>query len=198
MIERIREFLKNIDLLKHLNFEIISEYLGRLSERERYIVVGSILGFLALLVLIIFSSLLSGLNSTEKKISRLNKDLRKIETIRGKFIDIEQEINRLEGIIKRTGTGFSITSYLERLADENEVKITSVSEKTAPPNDLYKERQVEVNLRQIYLENLINFLYKIESSRQLLRIKTLQIKPNYSNPLYLNVVFNVSTFEPVE
>ena len=192
MMDQIRDALKNI------NFEIVGEYLGRLNQRERYIVLGSALAGAVLLVLIILGSAMGGLGRKERKITMLKDELRRINTIRGNFSEIEREIQRLEGIIRRTGNAFSITTHLESLAQETGVKITSLNEKTSPPNDLYKERQVEANLRQIYLRNLIDFLYKIENSRQLLRIKSLQIKPNYSNPLYLNVVFSVSTFEPVE
>ncbi len=192
MMEKIKELLKNFQP------ENIAELLSRLSERERYIVFGSAIGISVLIIIIIITSSLASLHRMEKKIARLESDLKKMESIRGRFIDIEREIERLEGIIKRTGKNFSITTYLEKLAEENNIKITSVSEKTAPPNDLYKERLVEVNLRRIYLKNLVEFLYQIENSPQLLRIKSLQIRPNYSNPMYLNVIFNVSTFEPVE
>lgn len=195
MIDKLKDLAK--ELLKNLNAEAIGEFLGRLNQRERYIVYACAGGLGLLIVLVLITTAMATLSGMETKIEQRRDDVRRMQTLRGKFAEIDNELRRLEGIISRTGAGFSITTYLENLAKENGVQIQSVSEKMAPPNNLYTERQVEVNLKQIYLRNLIDFLYRIENSPQLLRIKTLQIKPNYSNPLYLNVVFSVSTFEPV-
>ena len=193
MIEQVRELFK--ELFKNLNLQGLADFAGRLNERERWIVFGGAGAVAALLIVVIISTFMAALGGMERRIVQRRDELRKIAALRGKFIEIDRELSRLEEIIQQGGTNFSINSFLETTAAENGIKITSVNEKSAPPNDLYRERQVEVNLKQIYLRNLVDFLYKIENSPRLLRIKSLQVKPNYSNPVYLNVVFTVSTFE---
>jgi hypothetical protein len=76
-------------------------------------------------------------------------------------------------------------------------KITSMDPKSSPPNDLYKESVIEVRLKNINLKQLVDYLYRVERSSELLKIKRLRIKTRSDNPGYLDVNFRVSSFQPL-
>ena len=46
----------------------------------------------------------------------------------------------------------------------------------------------------VTLEQLVRYLYQIENSPQLLKIKKLEIKPRFNNRQILTVTFRVSAF----
>ena len=105
-------------------------------------------------------------------------------------------LRRIELTIKRTPPDFSLATHLETLAQNNGLKIDSMRPKAATPNKFYKETQVEAKVRDIMLKTLVNFLYEIENSKEFLKITSIQIRPSYSKPMYLDVTFTVSTFSP--
>jgi general secretion pathway protein M len=62
------------------------------------------------------------------------------------------------------------------------------------PSEVYNEESVEVKMEGVTLEQLVRYLYQIETSPQLLKIKKLDIKPRYDNRQILTATFRVSAF----
>jgi general secretion pathway protein M len=191
LMEKLRELLSQIDGLK--------TYYARLSERERYIVLGSGAAGLLFVMLIIYSAFAATTASINSRIEKSRTFLKKMEDLRTSYVQTERQVRQLEQMVRRTAPDFQLASHLEKLAQRNSVAIESLKERPSPPsNDLYKETQVSVSVKQITLRNLINFLFDIENSNELLRITSLQIKPNFQDPTQLNTNFVVSTFQAVK
>ena len=57
------------------------------------------------------------------------------------------------------------------------------------------ETRVEVRLKKVTLEAAVSYLHAIESSDQLLTVKSLKMKNRTARSNLLDVTFNVSTFE---
>ena len=66
-----------------------------------------------------------------------------------------------------------------------------------PSDSAYRETKVEVKLEGVSLAQLANYLNKIESTPQLLSVKSLRIRTRADKPDLLDVTFTVSSFEPV-
>ncbi len=66
-----------------------------------------------------------------------------------------------------------------------------------PSNDLYRETKVAVELRQVTLQQTVSYLHQIESSEQVLSVKSLRMRARKDKPGFLDVTFTVSTFEPI-
>ena len=67
----------------------------------------------------------------------------------------------------------------------------------APTNDRYRETRVEVGLKGVTLPQTVSYLHAIESSRDLLTVKSLRIRTRSDKPELLDVVFTVSSFERI-
>lgn len=177
--------------------EVLKTYYARLSERERYIVLGVGAAVILFIMISIYGFFAASASRMGKTIEKSKEHLKELSELKTSYIDAERQIRRLEQTIRRTNPNFRLPTELEKIALKHGVSIDSLKDRAGPPNDLYQETQVLVSVRQVTLLTLINFLFEIENSRQLLRITSLQVKPGFQEPTKLNVNFIVSTFQPV-
>jgi type II secretory pathway component PulM len=190
-MDQFREWLGQIDVLK--------AYYARLSERERYIVLASVAGGVVFLMFLVYSALAVTTSSMAGRIDKNRQALRSMDELRAKFIQTEHQVGEMEQMIRRTAPDFQLATHLEKLAQKDGVSIESVKDKRADQgNDFYKETQVAVTIKQLTLRGLINFLFDVENSKELLRITSLQVKPSFQDPTQLNANFVVSTFQPTQ
>ena len=178
-------------------FEVLKTYYARLTDRERYIVLGFGAAGILLLLLTIYGAFAGYVASLASQIDKSRESLKEMHTLRASYSETERRVEELEQIIQQTDPNFQLATELERLAKKHNVSIDSIKERPGPPNELYQENQVSVSVRQVSLKILINFLFDIENSRQLMRITSLQVKPNFQDPAQLAVNFVVSTFQSV-
>lgn len=178
-------------------FEVLKTYYARLTERERYIVLGIAGGAILLVFAGIYLSLLAATAKMDTRIAKSRDSLRELAALRTEYAKTEQQINEFERIIQRTDPDFQLATELEKLGRRHGVNIDSLKDRAGPPNDLYRETQAAVSVKEITLQSLINYLFDIEHSKALLRITSLKVKPNFRDPTQLNVDFIVSTFQPV-
>ena len=75
--------------------------------------------------------------------------------------------------------------------------VESMEPQASPANDRYRETKVEVGLKQVTLPQTVSYLHEIESTEQLLSVKTLRIRTRADKPELLDVTFTVSSFEPL-
>jgi type II secretory pathway component PulM len=189
-MDQFREWLGQIDVLK--------AYYARLSERERYIVLASVAGGIVFVMFLVYSALAVTTSSMAGRIDKNRLALRSMDELRAKFIQTEHQVGEMEQMIRRTAPDFQLATHLEKLAQKDGVSIDSLKDKPAPSNDLYTERQVSVVVKQLTLRGLINFLFDVENSKELLRVTSLQVKPSFQDPTQLNANFVVSTFQPTQ
>lgn len=176
--------------------QVLRTYYARLSERERLIVLGSVGAGIVFIMVLVYSTLLATTASMDRKIDTARANLKQIQELRKEYVKTERQIEQFDRMIQRTSPDFQLATHLEQLAQRNGVSIDSLKDQPAPSNDLYKETQVSVSVRQVTLRTLIDLLHEIENSRELLRITSIQVKPNFQDPTQLNVKFTVSTFSP--
>ena len=185
----------DIEAIKQqIRLDQLKDYYMRLSDREQYIVLG-VAGALGIFFMVfVFSNTIGAMNKLKRQIKQDRETAQNIGKFQKEYQDLKDQVDRLENMVKKTPENFSLTSYLEGLAQEFSISPDSMTPKTAPPNDLYKENRVEVRVMKVTLPNLINYLYRIENSDGVVRVNSLSVKPNFSDPVYLNAVFTVSAF----
>jgi type II secretory pathway component PulM len=175
--------------------EVVKTYYARLTERERYIVIGSAAAGLIAGMVLIYLSLVAIVASKASDIDKGRTYLKDLNDLKSEYSQSERQVQDLENMIRRTEPNFQLATELEKVARKHGVSIESIKDRPGPPNDLYQETQVSVSVKQVPLRTLIDLLFEIENSKQLLRITSLQIKPNFQDPTQLNVNFVVSTFQ---
>jgi len=189
-----------------MNFDwkrILDAY-QRLSARERTLTgsaltVGVILGFYTL----VWEPLADQRAQAERRILARQQDLVDIKDMRLQYMDL---LNRLEvsrSIIdsKNIDASFSLFPHIEATVSSvlgGRDKIRSMSPKTKPINDFYREEAVELKLEGIALDQLVDMMVRIEKSKEPLRVTRLQVKKRRRDPQQFDVTATVSMLKATE
>jgi type II secretory pathway component PulM len=170
---------------------------GDLSERERILV--SIVGALCIVLVFYFGIIQSSLglrSNAQRRLTQAEQQLKVMSRLRGEFDDVNERLTSVEQRIQSSTRG-NLRTTLETLALASEVKVESMEPQATPSNDRYRETKVEVALKQVTLQQTVNYLHEIESSEEVLSVKSLRMRTRKDKPDFLDVTFTVSTFEPI-
>ena len=153
-------------------------------------------GVVALLLIIIpISCASSKLGNMEKQIANHEKDLSQIMDKITEYNQAQAKIDKIEKNIKPKSE-VQLTTRLEALATRSGIgsNIDSLKEKPGTPGENYEELVVAVRVTNLSLNQVIEFLYGIESQKDInLKVSRLQLKPRYDNRAQFDVTFEVST-----
>jgi type II secretory pathway component PulM len=168
-----------------------------LSDRERILV--SIVG--ALLVALVFYfgiiRLSFGLRGdAQQRLTQAEQQLMVMSRLRREFDDVNVRLTSVEERIQNSTRG-NLRTTLESLARASKVTVESMEPQATPSNDRYRETKVEVALKQVTLRQTVSYLHEIESSDEVLSVKSLRMRTRKDQPDFLDVTFTVSTFEPI-
>ena len=183
----------------------MNEWLARaraawdgLSQRER-ILLGAA-GGTAVFVLAFFlviQPLLSLAQSNSSGIAAAEMELQTMKRLRRDFAEVTGQLDAVERRIKAKGQNSNVVTLLESLASTSGVKVERIEKRQSQSNDRYAETRVEVELESVNLTQTVNYLHNIESSPQLLSVKSLRLKRRNDKTALLDVTFAVSSFEPL-
>src|SRR3990172_4805336 len=165
------------------------------SERDRKVVVYTGLGASVLILCLIFQFFLSGTVRLDKKAQALQIELKKLDSLRNEYIQSKGSIEELSKSIK-TGDE-SLISVVEKILVDSRVDRGnfSIKSRTSTPGDLYEETSVDVDLKKIPLDRMVDVLYKIQTTTAFLKVSKLRPQTRFDNPDLMDVSFRVSTFK---
>lgn len=169
----------------------------RLARREKMIVLLGI----AILALILFYHFgwVSAQTKLEQWTHRINvkeKELQEIVKLSEQYLKLKQEMEKGKKDFLQEGKDFPIFSFLEDLSAKTGVKsnIIYMKPSTTSLSELYKESSVEIKLEGVTLKQITDYLYRIENSDKVLKIKKVNIRPKSQNRQLLDITFLVSAF----
>jgi general secretion pathway protein M len=154
--------------------------------------------FLVLMVLYLtVDSVLKNYEGLESKIEKKREEVEDLALLRAEYMEAHKELADIKAKLDKMEKGFSLLSFIEDLAKKENIRenIGSVKPKTVPLNDSYDENIVELKMDNVSLAELVDFIYKIENSGHLLKVKKLRIKTRYDNRDLLNVTMQVTTYK---
>ena len=170
---------------------------AKLQPRERLLV--SAVAALSVLALVWFAGVVPLLDASARAGERVamgGQQLELMKRLRRDFDEVSQRLTSVEARIQSGGRG-NLRTTLEALAGEAAVKIDSMEPQASPTNELYRETKVEVALKEVTLPQTVRYLHGIESTEQVLSVKSLRMRTRPDRPQLLDVTFTVSSFEPL-
>jgi type II secretory pathway component PulM len=179
------------------------EFLGRLralveglSPSERRLVgAGGGLAVALLSYLLVVQPVLGARHRAETRAAAAEQQFVTMLRLREEYDEINRRLSAVEHRIQNGPRG-NIFTLLESLATRSSVKVESMEPQTPLASDRYRETKVEVALKSVTLAQTVSYLHQIESSEQLLSVKSLRLRTRRDKPELLDVTFTVSTFEP--
>jgi general secretion pathway protein M len=168
-----------------------------LSQREQRVLIGAGAFFVLLLLYLSVDSVLQGYDRLEGRIVKKRGEVERITRLREQYMEAHKELAEIKTKLDRMEKGFSLLSFIEDLAKKENIRenIGSVKPKKVPLNEDYDENIVELKMDNVSLSELVDFIYKIEHSGHLLKVKRLRIKTRYDNRDLLNVTMQVTTYK---
>ncbi|MDW7710076.1 MAG: type II secretion system protein GspM [Deferrisomatales bacterium] len=172
----------------------------RLSDREKLAVgIGSAVLGVLVFWLAVWEPAHAHLELQERRVQAKREEYREIRELGDRFQRLSARIEGIEAHLRRS-RDFSILSYLEGLARRHQVqdRIVQMRPRPGEVSRYYRENSVEIRMERVRLSELVRYLYEVEHSPELLRVKQIQVRPRFDDADLLDVRFQVSSYEPLE
>lgn len=155
-----------------------------------------------LALLIIPALILSAGYSAVGKYSSIRKAAAAKKTALERFSLIEREYAvkkaRLDSLSRKAplASGDSVISILEETAKGIGInnKVTSLKPLAEKQASGYVEKEAEIKMEGVDLNQLVNFLYRIEANKYLLVTSEFSAKSRFDDPMLLDVRLKISLF----
>lgn len=112
---------------------------------------------------------------------------------------ISRELEKIRLEMGRQPEERKILSFVERIQKDCGLmqKVVYMKPSTMTVNDVYEETTIEIKLQSITLDQLTQFLLKIESSELTIGIRTLDIKHGVRDSLLLDTIVKLVSLSPI-
>lgn len=132
----------------------------------------------------------------KKDIPQLERDLLRARIIRMQYAGLDDKIKEIRTRLEARTAEFNPHDFLSTLAKNEGIlpNLDKIQVEIKEAGDSYQEQIADVRLKHIPLEKLVNYLYSIENSGQMITVTDLSIKPDRDDQSLLEVRFNASTF----
>jgi hypothetical protein len=163
-----------------------------------YLFFGGLFLVALLFYFVVISPGLSRQEQMEKSISKRKADLVKITELKRKWDDFKRDQREVEQALRNRGDRFTLLSFLEGVTREIGIDkhIQYIKPITFPSTEAaFKPEGIEMSLDNVGMEQLVNFLYKVEHSGNLLFIKRIKLlKTAKGTSSALKVTLQVNTY----
>ena len=172
--------------------------MNRLKKREKvmlYVAAGFI-GLFVIVQFVIFP-VIDKRTRLKRAITAKTKVLSELQVLATEFNTIRQRSDDARNRIAAKKKGFTLFSFLDRIAGETRLKdrIAYMKPSTSSPKDSpYKISAVEMKLQAITLEQLILYLHKVETDANAIHIKRISIVRAGKAKGHINAVMEIESF----
>ena len=172
---------------------------NKLNKRERY----AILAAIGVIGIFLIAQFIIGpfFSRTEQKKNTLRAKAVMVEQMRqmqAEYESLTQKASISESRFRNREKGFTLFSFLDRLAGEagikdriSYMKPSKKIEKSSP----YKISSVEMKLESITLEQLTNYLYSVETSENMVDVQKISITKKDIKQGLITAILQVETIE---
>lgn len=166
-------------------------FLANINPKERRtLLLGGVGVVLVLFFGVVIFPLSRQRGEIEQRIEKKREELKEMMILSQRFDDSGPG----SAVRGEVPSGFSILSYLEGLADQSRIreKIEYMKPGSSDTKGKGKELSVEVKLKAVSIDELVDYLFRIEQGGQRpLIIRRMMIRSRFSNPRELDATLTV-------
>ena len=172
-----------------------------LTQREKIVIIGGVV-FLGLIIAfqIIAKPALHRVSMLKRVITEKQEKLDELHAKSREYNILQSQLDRIRLIIERQQKGRQVLSTVERIQKNCGLmqKVVYMTPSISPISDKYEKTNVEIKFGAVTLDQIIQFLLRIESSEQLIGINSVDIKHGLQNPSLLDAVIQVTSLSSIE
>lgn len=121
------------------------------------------------------------------------KSAEQVKAMSREYRELTKRFSELKNANPQRDENFTLFSFLDKVATDSGLKGNIKGMKPSiQEKDGYTESSVAVELEDVQIKPLTEYIHLIESSGQNIMIKKVDIKPRYSNPDKINVNLVIS------
>lgn len=153
--------------------------LSRVTPRERdLLLVVSVVVLLSLIVRLIFFPALDRRHALTSQLHANRATLQQMAELEKRYAEIQRSVTAERSMVMRRDRSFTLFSFLDRLAQESNLKKSVAymkpSTRKVEGSDLMLSN-VKVKLDGIVIREVEEFIYKVESSDQMVHIRSMSL-----------------------
>jgi len=172
-----------------------------LTRREKQIVIGGIICLGLLMAFQVFvRPALSRVRTLRRVVTEKREILSDLQTKSEEYYALRDQFERIRLTIEHQQKDRKMLSFIERMQRDCGLmqNVVDMTPTTTAISDVYEKTSVEVKYGAVTLDQIIQFLLKIESSELLIGIRSLEIKRGIQNPDLLDVVIQLVSVSNIE
>jgi hypothetical protein len=166
----------------------------RLSQRERTMVGALGVTFVLMVTLIVGFLISDGLSTMDERNRAMREALHQLDKQRDTYLRNRAKSAQLE--VRLGQTPVQLGGYLETASKEAGFTIPETTDR--PPvavNKFFNERAVDLQIRDITIDQLTRFLKAVETGRNLVVVTKLNVRTRDDKHQKLDVELTVATYE---
>jgi hypothetical protein len=168
-----------------------------LSTRDKkFIVAGTVFLVLFSFVWFVYLPAVDKRAMLEKKVVSKARDLERMQTLEMTHQQYARSFDLEKQALEKRGPKFTLFSFLESLSSKSLVKKNVAYMKPFSQdmeNSDYIRSRVTVKLQQVYLQGLVDFLFRIENSPQGVSVTSLSLTKSGDKGQFLDAVIETQT-----
>ncbi len=161
------------------------------------IVAAGFIGIFLIFQFVVFP-LIDKRDRLQRALQTNSRTVTEIQTLAAEYNNIKKQSDSARKRIAEKKTGFTLFSFLDRVAGKTRLKdrIAYMKPSTASPkNSPYKISIVEMKLQAITLEQLVSYLYKVETSENAVHIKRISLVKTGKNKNLITAIMEIESFK---
>jgi hypothetical protein len=170
-------------------------FVQRLSARER-LLLGAACGAMLVigLYVLIWEPLAAGREMLDRRIALKERELIDVQALRDSYLDLLRQFDASQAVLDKADEKFSLFPFIESTVADvvGRERITSMNPQNKTVGENYREDSVELKLKEVSLDKLVDLMYKIEKGPHPLRVTRLQVKKRIRDPHHFDVIATVS------
>ena len=179
----------------------MKEFWNKLTRSQQYYLMG---GAASVAVFLVFQFLVFPLWDTRQKtlnsIRVSEKTLSEMTALGAEYSVLKERAAAVQRALASRSQDFTLFSYMEKKAGEIQLKpnIKYINPLKTTVAGAYEESAVEMKLDTMTMKQVTDFLYVVESPKDLVKVSKISISKMKESPDYLSTVIQVVTYQPVK
>ena len=169
---------------------------AKMTERERRLVLLTAAVAVVLVIAGVGWLISSSISSREKRIAARTQEITQLEALRGEYETATARQKAAQARITQSAST-SLFTLMQKAAADVGLSLSDLNERRLPVKDTdLSEVTVDVTLKEISVDKLVNLLEKIEgrTTGGVVKVTKLKVKTLVANPEMLEVGLTVSTW----
>ncbi len=190
---------KESEIYKTLSQLKIFDQLNNINQRERLILyAGGVLLVVFIVVQLCIFPILNHRSSLSQQLADAKKDLDDVAMLKAEYKKLTVQADFAKAQLGNRDKNFSLLSFLNTVAGQTGLKNKIVNMKPTTSNQKNSSLQtesVEMKFQDVNFEQLLAFLYRVETSPNMVNIKQISITKQDRKEGVVESILQVETFK---